>query len=258
MSTEDPHVTELAKREPTIMEIIREMAMSPNARDQVEVMKEMIAMKERVEDRAALQAFGQALHNLQSALHPIVKDTEIVVKGKVRSRFASFESIDDVVRPLMDQHGFAFQMSETAIEGNMRVFVGTLIHEQGHEKPLMVRLPLDKSEFRSEVQSEAATISYARRQLYKLHFNIVEYDEENPALVEPISEEELKDLNTKIIDTKANLKAFCGYFNVASLKDLKKADLSAAHEMLDQKAARQKDVAAKEAKQAEQRATGQL
>lgn len=227
---------DVIKHEPTAMEIVQQIAASPNAKDQVEVMKELIKMKEHQEDREARRVFSQALQQMQASIAPITRDGEIIVKGIVRSRYATMDQLDDVLRPLMKEYGFSFQMSEVGIEEGMRVFTGTLMHSNGQDQTLMVRLPLDKSDFRSVVQSEAATISYARRQLYKLHFNIVERNEPSGGeSVEAIDEEQLKDLETLMNDVNANRKSFCHYFQIEKVADLKKSDLLLATEMLRQK-----------------------
>lgn len=229
---------EIVKTEPTIMEIVQQIAASPNARDQVEVVKELLTLKEHQEDRQAKRAFADALQQLQAKMPEIKKDGAIWVKGILRSRYATIDQLDDVLRPLMAEFGFSFQMSEIGIRESMREFAGTLIHKQGYEKTLTINLPLDKSEFRSAVQSEGSTISYARRQLYKAHFNIVERGQDDDGSgenVEPIDAEQLKDLDTRMKDVKANMKLFCQYFHIEKVADLKKADLARAHEMLEQK-----------------------
>lgn len=247
------------RREPGLMELVQQIITSPNAKDQVEVVKAMLDLKERLEDRAAEKAFGKALHDMQARIEPITKDGEIIVKGVVRSRYAKSDSMDDVIRPLMDEYGFAFTMSVgDIVNDNMRQYLGTLMHEQGHKELYTLPLPLDENPFRSAVQSHGATITYARREFYKMIFKIVERNMDDPQIVEPISDEEAEKLNTKIQDTKSSLKAFCKYFLISSVKELKKADLARAHEMLDQKTARQKEAVQKEEKEADERQTGQL
>jgi hypothetical protein len=226
---------DLIKHEPTIMEIVQQIVGSPNARDQVEVMKELLAMKRAEEDREARRAYFKALHDAQAKI-AVTKDGSIVVKNEVRSRYATLEQLDIVLRPLMDEHGFAFDMTELGIKDGMREFGGTLKHLQGHEETKCVNLPLDKSDFRSGVQSEGSTISYARRQLYKLHFNIVERERgESPENVETIDAEQVKDLETVIADVGANKKLFLEYFRIEKVADLKKADLRRAIDLLEKR-----------------------
>lgn len=226
------------QHEPTLIEMVQQIVASPNAKDQVEVMKELLAMKERQEDREAKRAFADALTDLQAEMPQVNKNAEIRVKGVLRSKYASIEDLDDVIRPLMLKYGFAFSMSEVGIKDTMREFSGTLLHRAGHEKTLSVHMPLDKSDFRSAVQSEGSTISYARRQLYKAHFNIIERgtdDDGSGQSLETITEDQEMDLNAKLDEVKANRGAFLKYFSIEELKDLKQADLARAFEMIERK-----------------------
>lgn len=230
-------VTKAEPKEPTIMEVIQQIASSPNAKDQVEIMRELLAIKERAEASEAKRAFDGALHQMQAKIR-ISRDGAIMVKGEVRSRYATIDQLDDVLRPLMSEHGFSFQMSEVGVEGEMRVFAGTLRHTMGYQDTLLARLPLDRSDFRTQVQSEGSTISYARRQLYKLHFNIVERSQDDDGSgknVQPIDPEQARDIETMIADTSSNKDVFLAYFRIKNVADLKKADLPLAMEMLQHK-----------------------
>ena len=74
--------------------------------------------------------------------------------------------------------------------------------------------------------------------MYKAHFNIVERGSDDDASgvnLEVVDAETLKDLETLIQDTKANKKVFCEYFQIKTVADLKKADVSRAFEMLQHK-----------------------
>lgn len=229
---------ELVRQEPTLMELVQQISASPNAKDQVEVLRELLAMKERQEDRDAKRMYADALAGVQAKLPPLRKDSSIIVKGVLRSKYVSVDQLDDVLRPLMDEFGFSFTLSQVGIKDKMREFAGTLRHRGGHSETLTVFLPLDESSFRSAVQSEGSTISYARRQLYKAHFNIIERGTDDDGSGEgfaTISDEEAKDLNAKLDEVKANLPAFLKYFEIEKLADLKKSDLSRAYEMVERK-----------------------
>lgn len=224
--------------EPSIMQVVQQIIASPNAKEQVEVMRELLAMKERAEDREAKRAFADALVDLQAEIPPMHKDGTIVVKGVLRSKYVTMDTLDDVLRPLMEKYGFSFTLSEVGINDGMREFCGTISHRGGHEKTLSVFLPLDKSDFRSAVQSEGSTISYARRQLYKAHFNIIERgkdDDGSGQSVEEIGPDEAKDLEIRLMDAKANIPGFLKYFEISDVKELRKADLSRAYEMIERK-----------------------
>lgn len=231
--------TQLLRQEPGILELVQQIIGSPNAKEQVEVMRELLAMREREEAREAKRLFIDALTELQQRIPPIRKRGVITDRqGGIRSRYALAEDVCEVIDPLMHEYGFSYTQSVVGIKDGMREYNGTLMHRSGHDRTLTVFLPLDKSTFRSETQSEGSSNSYAKRMLYKAHFNVREVgiDDDGTGLgLEEISGDELKDLEIKLKDTKSNLAAFLKYFEIEELKDLRKADLSRAHEMIDRK-----------------------
>jgi hypothetical protein len=230
---------QLTHREPTIMEIVSQLAQHPDLGKHVDAMERLLAMKERSEDREAMRLYADALAEFQANMPVVEKHGEIKVKGVLRSKYALIEDIDDIIRPLMREYGFAFMLSEIGVKDGMREFSGTLSHRGGHKESLIVHMPLDKSEFRSAVQSEGSTISYARRQLYKAFFNIVERgvdDDGSGQGIEIISEDQARDLQARLDEVKGNVAGFLQYFDIDKLSDLRKADLSRAFEMIEKKA----------------------
>lgn len=228
----------LPANEPTLMQVISQIAASPNAKDQVEVMQALLAMKERQEDRDAKRMFADALAQLQAEVPPISKNSEIIVKGVLRSKYASIEQLDDVLRPLMEKYGFSMTVSCDELKDTMRRFSGALRHRGGHSEVLTVWMPFDKSDFRSAVQSEGSTLSYARRQLYKAHFNIIERGVDDDGTghgFEKISSDEALDLKAKIDEVRGNVQTFLDYFSIETLADMPKANLPIALKMIEQK-----------------------
>jgi hypothetical protein len=197
-------------------------------------------MREREEARDAKRAFIDALTDLQNELPPIGKDGLIKDRaGAIRSRYALIEDIDEILKPLMAKYGFSFSFSVASITNGMREYHGTLLHRAGHERTLSVFLPLDSNGSRSAVQSEGSTNSYAKRQLYKLHFNFTERgvdDDGSGQGLDLISNDEALDLHAKLEEIRADVPKFLKYFEIEKLEDLRKSQLSNAYDMIAQKA----------------------
>lgn len=213
--------------EPTLMEIIREVAARPGL-ESVEVLERLVALKERAETREAEKAFARDMVDLQSEIPQIDERGKIMNKGgqSVRSTYAKWEDVDAVVRQLMKQYGFSFGWNEEDIQGNMRKFSATILHRDGHSRTLHKTMPFDKSEFRTEAQSESSTTSLARRQLMRMHLNIVTkgVDNDGQGKVESLSDEQIKDIETGITDTKADRAGFMKWISELSgipITDLK-------------------------------------
>ena len=87
MSTKEVPELGIVKREPSYMEIVQQIVAMPNAREQVEVMKELLAMQERAEDRNAKREFFEALARIQAKLPQFQKRGSIKVGGVERSKY---------------------------------------------------------------------------------------------------------------------------------------------------------------------------
>lgn len=130
-------------------------------------MQAILAMqKEMVAEQARLD-YTVAMRELKRKLPTINKDGRIEFKdkghGKAMLRFASFENIHDVIRPLLDEFGFDLWFSsEPGVAGMINV-VGNLEHEGGHARRTVLPMPNDNSGGKSGAQGWASAFSFGKR-----------------------------------------------------------------------------------------------
>jgi hypothetical protein len=212
----------------------------------VEKMKVMLEVQERMIDRQAKEAFNRAFAQMQPELPVIDKNGTITDKhGKLRSRYSLFEDIMAAIAEPLKNHGFTLTFN-TPDTGDPRTYKVTceLVHMDGYSKPYEIRLPIDTSEFRSAVQNSSSTISFGKRQLVKMALNLVEKGEGIGAgPLAFITPEQLKDLQTMIADGKADLGRFLTHFRIAKLEELSVRDYKEAASMLAEKVARRQQEA---------------
>ncbi len=202
----------------------------------VEKMERLLAMHERIVMEQRKTAFMAAMSRLQAKLPQIKKDGRIVVKGTERSRYAKLEDIDVAIKPLLAEEGFAFTFNTDSKDAKLFTITATLLHSGGHAETRSLVLPIDSSDFRSTVQSIGSTVSYGKRQLIKLHLNIVERDEDTDGVdLETISEEQAKDLETAIKDVKMDRGRFLVFMGVGDVREILKKDLKKAANAIDVK-----------------------
>lgn len=222
-------------RPTNLLEVIAQAVANPLI--DVAKMERLLAMHKEIvaEDRRV--AFMAALSRIQAKLPQIQKDGRIVVKGVERSRYAKLEDIDIVIRPLLDEEGFAFSFDSKSLDGKLFDLSCTLSHREGHSVTKSLLLPMDKSDYRSDVQSIGSTVSYGKRQLIKMHLNLIERDEDDDGNGgdEPITDEQAKDIHTAIADNKFDLAAFLDYMRVDALKDIKSKDYTRAMNAIETK-----------------------
>lgn len=143
--------------------VIERLALNPD----VDVLKleKIIELQERVMKHQAAAAFNAAYSKMQASIPEINERGQIIVKGSLRSTYARLEDIHEVIKPILRDHGFAIRHRTEWPEdkkGIIRI-VGILSHEMGHSEESCFEAPADKSEFRSDIQSQGSTVSYGRR-----------------------------------------------------------------------------------------------
>lgn len=129
-------------------------------------LEKIIDLKERVMAHDAKAAFAVAYSRMQPEIPAINEKGQIKEReGVVRSRYAKLEDIQKAVKPILAKYGFALRHRTEWPEdrkGTIRI-VGILTHEFGHSEESVFEAPLDKSQFRTDIQSQGSTVSYGRR-----------------------------------------------------------------------------------------------
>lgn len=132
----------------------------------VEKLERLIAMNERILAHNARAAFHGAFAQMQADLPEISEKGEILNKdGSVRSRYARLEDIQQAVKPVLRAHGFAIRHRTEWPEDRKSIIriVGILSHVEGHSEESVFEAPMDKSDYRTDIQSMGSTVSYGRR-----------------------------------------------------------------------------------------------
>lgn len=185
MPTED---VEVAVRETqavapmNVMETIRLIAMDP--RVDVAKLESVIALQERVMDRQAKSEFDAAMARLQPKLPRITKYGQIKGKdGGIRSTFAKYEDIDAVIRPLLNDEGFAFSF-DTIFDAHGKIMAvkGFLKHIGGHADTRQFPVAHgDSAPGMSGTQAIGSLTSFGKRYLVIMMLNLVTVDQDDDA-----------------------------------------------------------------------------
>lgn len=220
-----------------LLQAILKIASNPDI--DVDKIERLLAMHERMVERDAKVAFESALARVQAKLPTIQQSGVIYGKDKVtvRSRYAPLEDIDAIVRPLLRDEGFSFSVdTEEMPSGKIRL-IGRLAHKDGHSESKGLPLPIDKNEYRTAIQDHGSTISFGRRYLLKMHLNIIEKYEDNDGqgFDGPITEDQVRDLETMIQDAKADRVKFLEYMEVEKLEDIMSSHYKKAITALEHK-----------------------
>ena len=168
--------------------LIREIAMNPSV--DVEKMRAVLDMQERILDRNAKAEFDAALADMQPDLPTINQKGKIEIRAKDASgdrkgaiqqstKFAKFEDINEALRPIIGKYGFAVSFRTGLTEDGRVQIIGILSHRAGHREQTTMVLPHDATGSKNAVQAIGSSTSYGKRYILCALLNITSRGEDD-------------------------------------------------------------------------------
>lgn len=239
-AAQEPEPSPLAQMFAGLMEVVKDPNVSPDR------LAALLDVQERMIDRQALMDFNKA-KMLAMMEMPVIDRNGVIQNHKTRevqSRYARFEDIDRIVRPICNKHGLVYSFNvDEGDRGAVKVSC-ELGHVGGYVKiygPLS--LPLDTSGAKNATQGAGSAVSYGKRYTLCAALNIVtEHQDDDGQTATPQIGSDLGIDFAKVLEDaqKAATKgseAYLAYFK--KLSPLRKGWLSEAghHEGLKAAAA---------------------
>ncbi len=165
-----------AQADSSILAVISRAATDPTC--DIDKLERLMAMHERMQARDAEAEFNAAMAAMQSDIPSIAERGAIVVNGQKRSDYATFEDINDVIKPIMQAHGFAITFKVENTPGGMSV-TGILMHRAGHRESTTMLLPLDTSGSKNAVQAVGSSTSNGKRYVMSALLNLTTRGEDD-------------------------------------------------------------------------------
>lgn len=137
------------------------LARDPNV--DVDKLERLISMQERILKHQAKAAFDTAFAAMQGDIPVISEKGQILVKGELRSRFATNEDIQETVKPILQRHGFSIRFRNVVLEGGRLKVVGILSHCAGHSEEDEFVTKADDSGGKNDIQAIGSARSYGQR-----------------------------------------------------------------------------------------------
>lgn len=160
----------------SIMAVISRAAADPAC--DIDKLERLMAMHERMQARDAQAEFNASMAAMQSDIPSIAERGAIVVNGQKRSDYATFEDINDVIKPIMQTHGFAITFKVENTPTGLSV-TGILMHRAGHRESTAMLLPLDTSGSKNAVQAVGSSTSYGKRYVMSALLNLTTRGEDD-------------------------------------------------------------------------------
>lgn len=171
---------EVADYSASLMEVISKAARDPNV--DIDKMERLLQMQERVQARDAETAFNQALNAAQKEMRPIAANAS---NPQTKSRYATFDKLDRVLRPIYTEHGFSLSFDEGDSPKAEHVRVLCYVsHVGGHTRTYHRDMPADGKgakggDVMTKTHAAGAAGSYGARYLLKGIFNVAVGEEDD-------------------------------------------------------------------------------
>ncbi len=161
------------------LNMIERLASNPRA--DVKKLESLLEMRERNRAIEARLQFNKAMRDCQAEIMPVVRDAE---NAHTKSRYAKLEKIDKMIRPIYTKHGFSLTFNSKSLDNKqVRVFC-TCMHDDGHFQEYELDGALDTAgskgnSNKTDLQGLGSTVSYLRRYLTCMIFNVVLTNEDD-------------------------------------------------------------------------------
>lgn len=130
---------------------------SPNA--DTAKLDALAAIYERMQDSAAKQAYSRAMAMMQPKLPAVVKGGH---NTHLKSTYSRLEDIQQAIRPLLSEHGFAYSWTSETRDG--QIWVTCIVrHQEGHSESDTIPLPIVEQKGTNALQQRGIAMSYGKR-----------------------------------------------------------------------------------------------
>lgn len=231
------------RSEPTVADMLGAVIQAGITDQNVGVLERLVALKERQEQRGAEREFAVAFNALQAEMPPIGADSVVPgkVEGSVKYRFAAYEDIMHIVRPLLVKHGFSVAFNADFKEARIHMTC-RLLHIGGHHKDTTSMVRVGSGPYgASETQADGAAQTYAKRYALCSALNItIEHDTDGKTDAKnegtPLSPEQSQTLKEMVKDTGSNEAQFLAYAGAKTYDEIGTNRYAELFSMLNKKA----------------------
>lgn len=229
-----------------LLQVIERASRDPAV--DIDKMERLIAMRDRMVAQTARAAYAAALSGVQAKLPVIERKGLIKIPAKDgktghETPYALWEDINDAIRPLLSEHGFALSFRIKKDSDRVEV-TGILSHREGHQEETTLSLPMDMTGSKNNVQAIGSSTSYGKRYTAAALLNLTSRlpedrdDDGNAAGIKLITEEQRTEIQGLIEATGADIAKFCNHFKIDALPSLAAKDFDRAVQLLKAKAKR--------------------
>jgi hypothetical protein len=174
-------MSEVTTQNGALLSFIERAAKDPEF--DVQKFGELLRLQRDVGHDQSRRLFNQAMADAQSEMLPVVRDAK---NSHLGNKYAKLETIDAAMRPIYTRHGFSvrFGSAPAPTEGYIRITC-TVAHAGGYFEENYLDAPIANLGSQggrtatTGVQAVGSAVTYLRRYLLGMVFNIVLADEDD-------------------------------------------------------------------------------
>lgn len=245
LDRDEPQRREVAVVPPSDPMSILALAVA-NGRDPA-VLEKIMDLQERYERNIAEGKYNAAMANCQRAMPTTIKASQ--ENKHTQSMYADLADVAKVMKPIYTLYGFSLSFGEDQL--NKRPEDVGVYCDVRHSGGFTVRhrgdFPLDTAGFKggankTAIQGKGSTLTYGRRYLTLMAFDIAVGDDDGNAPLVFVTAEQILELNDLIRDCQeagnpVNVPAFLKWLEAKDLNDILASDFEKAVRELKRKAA---------------------
>jgi len=231
-------MSEVAIQTTTPMQLIDNAVAKGVDTDQLE---KLLVLQERWEANEARKAYSNSMVDVHQEMPVVSKSLH---NSQTKSDYASLDMIINQTKKIYTSHGFSisFHEGDTEREGYTRV-CADVIHRSGHKEVYHYDIPMDGVGIKgnknmTDIHGKASSITYARRYLMCMIFNIPTGDDTDGNLPgERISESQLAEIKALCdeVGVKYDDPNFLAYIKVDTLEDVQAKNFKGVIATLERK-----------------------
>ena len=203
-------------------------------------LEQLLTLQERWEANEAKKAYNSSMVEVHQKITAVVKTK---INPQTRSKYAELDQVIMQTKEVYAPSGFSvsFYEGDNAPEGNVRV-CADVIHKLGHSCSYHHDVPLDGVGIKGNanmtaIHGKASSISYGRRYLLCMIFNIPTIDDNdgNNSKIETIEEKQAITISEYLKTLNIDKKKFLDFFKIESIDQMPKSKYNEAIVMLKTK-----------------------
>jgi hypothetical protein len=203
-----------------MVSMIERVALNPQI--PIERLESLLAMKERLEDRAREAEEREQIRAYHRAKSACQAELTVVTKNKknehTKSKYADLAAISKSADPVIHKHGFSvsFSPAGTNEKGEQQI-KWTIAHCDGHIESDIASVPADKTGTKdtvnkTDIHAFGSAATYGRRYLKLMLFDIATGDDDDGNAaggIQFITEKQIDELIAMAEEAEADKPAFC-------------------------------------------------